>query len=314
MIRSISLILLLALTGCSMASTSLPANPSRTLPDLGSAPELANETWLNVDAPLRLADLPAIRVKQALMLPRIYDSEAEIARWRARFDRGLDELLQSEIRLQDPSREVDEHHFFMHYLDEPWLEQAIKLGAFYRKACPQLLYTAPHCRGPRRKQGERLRLGVVAPNFRQHSVAKLFGEIVPRLDRSRFELVFCTPAAGEDPIVRRYREGKAVSRIENGGLVIDPRSHAVLRDGERLSLSQSEFALLLALASRLDEEVGWSELLQEVWGTDSLLGGRDMVKTAIYRLRGKLGESSVSPRYIHSVRGLGYRMPRLPPA
>ena len=57
MIRSFSLILLLALTGCSMASTSVPANPSRTLPDMGSAPELANETWLNVNAPLRLADL-----------------------------------------------------------------------------------------------------------------------------------------------------------------------------------------------------------------------------------------------------------------
>ena len=28
-----------------------------SLPDLGSAPELTNETWLNVDAPLRLADL-----------------------------------------------------------------------------------------------------------------------------------------------------------------------------------------------------------------------------------------------------------------
>ncbi|RQP10746.1 MAG: DNA-binding response regulator [Microbacteriaceae bacterium] len=115
-------------------------------------------------------------------------------------------------------------------------------------------------------------------------------------------------------IVRRYRDANAVSRIVNGGLEIDPRTHAVLRDGERLSLTQSEFSLLLALASRLDEEVTWTELLQEVWGTDSLLGGRDMVKTAIYRLRGKLGESSAAPRYIHSVRGLGYRMPRLPPA
>jgi hypothetical protein len=30
---------------------------AKTLPDLGAAPELTNETWLNVDAPLRLADL-----------------------------------------------------------------------------------------------------------------------------------------------------------------------------------------------------------------------------------------------------------------
>lgn len=30
---------------------------TKTLPDLGAAPELTNDTWLNVDAPLRLADL-----------------------------------------------------------------------------------------------------------------------------------------------------------------------------------------------------------------------------------------------------------------
>ena len=44
--------LLLALTGCSTASL-----PRSFLSDLGPAPELTSDTWLNVDAPLRLADL-----------------------------------------------------------------------------------------------------------------------------------------------------------------------------------------------------------------------------------------------------------------
>ena len=39
----------------SKISKSMPATAS--LPDLGPAPELTNEVWLNVDAPLRLADL-----------------------------------------------------------------------------------------------------------------------------------------------------------------------------------------------------------------------------------------------------------------
>jgi hypothetical protein len=34
-----------------------PVSASASLPDLGPAPELTNEVWLNVDAPLRLADL-----------------------------------------------------------------------------------------------------------------------------------------------------------------------------------------------------------------------------------------------------------------
>jgi hypothetical protein len=36
---------------------SLPVLPNASLPDLGPAPELANQVWLNVDAPLRLAGL-----------------------------------------------------------------------------------------------------------------------------------------------------------------------------------------------------------------------------------------------------------------
>ena len=60
-------LLLLGLAACGTVATPKPesetteAMPTNTslsnLPDLGSAPELTNEVWLNVDAPLRLADL-----------------------------------------------------------------------------------------------------------------------------------------------------------------------------------------------------------------------------------------------------------------
>jgi hypothetical protein len=53
--------LILGLTACATAATenktvTIPASAS-SLPGLGPAPELTNETWLNVDTPLRLADL-----------------------------------------------------------------------------------------------------------------------------------------------------------------------------------------------------------------------------------------------------------------
>ena len=52
----------LFLFGCALQQTGAPSADTsmykiNTLPDLGPAPELTNETWLNVDAPLRLADL-----------------------------------------------------------------------------------------------------------------------------------------------------------------------------------------------------------------------------------------------------------------
>jgi len=49
----------LLLTACVTVQTpepEKPTMPSASLPDLGPAPELTNDTWLNVDAPLRLAE------------------------------------------------------------------------------------------------------------------------------------------------------------------------------------------------------------------------------------------------------------------
>lgn len=55
--------LIFGLTACATATTGNEAvtkpasSTASSLPDLGPAPELTNETWLNVDAPLRLTDL-----------------------------------------------------------------------------------------------------------------------------------------------------------------------------------------------------------------------------------------------------------------
>jgi len=56
---SFFLFLVLALTACAPQPASEPASGGEksSLLDLGPAPELTNETWLNVDAHLRLADL-----------------------------------------------------------------------------------------------------------------------------------------------------------------------------------------------------------------------------------------------------------------
>jgi hypothetical protein len=47
---------LFLLTACTTTQTNAMTDAA-SLPDLGTAPELTNDTWLNVDAPLRLADL-----------------------------------------------------------------------------------------------------------------------------------------------------------------------------------------------------------------------------------------------------------------
>jgi thiol-disulfide isomerase/thioredoxin len=59
--RSLQLVVLsvlaLLMSGCSTAAASRPVPEAASLPDLGAAPELSSDTWLNTEAPLRLASL-----------------------------------------------------------------------------------------------------------------------------------------------------------------------------------------------------------------------------------------------------------------
>jgi DNA-binding response OmpR family regulator len=55
-------------------------------------------------------------------------------------------------------------------------------------------------------------------------------------------------------------------------------------------------------------------LLQAVWDVQNLAGGRDIVKSAVYRLRSRLAALDDSTEYILTLRGAGYLVPDLPPA
>jgi hypothetical protein len=53
----LSLLMALALAGCASPATPADQTAAANYPDLGAAPELAGEAWLNTAVPLRLADL-----------------------------------------------------------------------------------------------------------------------------------------------------------------------------------------------------------------------------------------------------------------
>lgn len=56
-------------------------------------------------------------------------------------------------------------------------------------------------------------------------------------------------------------------------------------------MSDVELRLLVALTRRVGDIVPWRTLLNEVWHTAELQGGRDMIKTSVYRLRQHLGQA-----------------------
>jgi two-component system, OmpR family, response regulator MtrA len=98
--------------------------------------------------------------------------------------------------------------------------------------------------------------------------------------------------------------------IRAGTLVIDSRAVRLTRAGAEVDLTAIEFRLLLELARHPDQVLSREHLLERVWGYD-YLGDSRLVDMAINRLRTKIGDDARTPRYITTVRGVGYRFARL---
>ncbi|WP_232668167.1 response regulator transcription factor [Pseudonocardia sp. TRM90224] len=101
---------------------------------------------------------------------------------------------------------------------------------------------------------------------------------------------------------------RAPEQLRVGDLSIDLLTRAVVVAGRSVVLTDSEWRLLNALAARPGEIVSWRRLLDEVWEVENWVGGRELVKAAIYRLRQRLHDDTAHPRYIETVRGAGYRL------
>ncbi|HEY8414012.1 MAG TPA: response regulator transcription factor [Pyrinomonadaceae bacterium] len=100
-------------------------------------------------------------------------------------------------------------------------------------------------------------------------------------------------------------------RIEVGDLVIDKRRHEVIRNGFRVDLTPLEFQILELLASEPGRAWSRNALLDRVWSTD-YEGYQRNIDPHINRLRKKLEADPKNPRYVLTVRGVGYKLNEIP--
>ncbi|MFJ8653043.1 response regulator [Streptomyces rochei] len=97
------------------------------------------------------------------------------------------------------------------------------------------------------------------------------------------------------------------SRVEHhGDLVIDRAGLTVTHRGQPVALGPSELRLLLTLSASAGQVFSRQQLLEAVW-EHNYHGDARLVDACVKRLRAKIGEPAGSPRYVHTVRGFGYR-------
>jgi DNA-binding response OmpR family regulator len=99
--------------------------------------------------------------------------------------------------------------------------------------------------------------------------------------------------------------------IRHADLTLDPERHEVLRDGEPLPLTRVEFRLLQVLLGAGGRVLTRDQLLDQVYGRDDASILDRTIDVHIGRLRDKLGDDAETPRYIATVRGVGYRAARV---
>lgn len=99
--------------------------------------------------------------------------------------------------------------------------------------------------------------------------------------------------------------GQPQKSYVNHGLQIDFERHQVTLAGKAVSLTSTEFHLLEILAHNAGRLVPNETLLGRVWGRYAL-DNPDYLKVYVHRLRLKLKDDPVRPRYLHTERGEGY--------
>ncbi len=111
-------------------------------------------------------------------------------------------------------------------------------------------------------------------------------------------------------MLRRSRRAEPAAtgpRVAVDDLVLDAARHRVTRGSGEIELKPKEFDLLAFLMSHPGQVFGREQLLASVWGYD-FAGDSRTVDTHVKTLRDKLGDSAEHPRWIETVRGVGYRL------
>jgi DNA-binding response OmpR family regulator len=107
-------------------------------------------------------------------------------------------------------------------------------------------------------------------------------------------------------ILQKQKESQNEHYLHFDNFRINMYSREVFRDNEKIQLTAKEFDLLAFLVQNPNRVFSPEQLLDRIWGMDTLSEKRTVV-VHISSLRKSIEENALNPRYIITVRGVGYK-------
>jgi two-component system, OmpR family, response regulator RegX3 len=110
-------------------------------------------------------------------------------------------------------------------------------------------------------------------------------------------------------VLRRADADRSAGRdgpLEVGPVQLDPDRRSASVEGQQLELTRKEFELLELLLREAGNVVSRERLIDEVWDVN-WFGSTKTLDVHVSSLRRKLGDDSADPRFIHTLRGVGFR-------
>ena len=133
---------------------------------------------------------------------------------------------------------------------------------------------------------------VVKPFSARELVARIRA-VLRRIPEDEPPPVAPPPAAAEPP-------------LQVGGMTVDTSMRRATLDGTEIALTRREFDLLALLVRNAGTVVTRERVMDEVWDTN-WFGSTKTLDVHVSSLRRKLGDDAVDSRYLHTVRGVGFR-------